>query len=273
MSGWFFENSIDFFQSLTFSFWHEHDLVEETKECDTTIETNSQTGVSERNLHTVEVVGDSECPQVQQGRTDGHPLGSGTDGEGLRRNNPGQAGIGTKEPHVQDKTSKIHTLGGRQVGFNVDRVTDTNQDQPDEETNKIVTPHTTTKSVHVQHGRNGTKEQCTTTNKGHEHGVLGGETDSDHQGGQVIHDSIDTGQLTQGDHHDTVDQSTAVSWDSEQLAPHTKSALGETQLTLGFSGLDHLHKLDLAVFVVHVSQSGKHVECFTNLTFEGQVTG
>ena len=107
--------------------------------------------------------------------------------ETTRRAQPMSNRRTTRKSHVQNKTSEIDTFSS-QVCFNVNRVSNTNQHQPNEEPNKVV-PHTTTKLVHVQDCWNGTNKQRPPP-KGHKHGVLCGEPDSAHQRRQVVHNSV-----------------------------------------------------------------------------------
>ena len=122
-------------------FRHKQHLVEETEERNTTVEPNSQPCVCHGHLHSVEVVCDSERPQVQQCRADSHTLRSGPQRKRLGGHNPCQTGVRPEKAHVQNKTSEIDTFSSSQVCFNVNRVSNTNQHQPNEEPNKVV-PHT-----------------------------------------------------------------------------------------------------------------------------------
>ncbi|KAH3670880.1 hypothetical protein OGAPHI_000591 [Ogataea philodendri] len=225
--GWFGEKVVDFFQRSALGLHHEKQLVDPSQSSDSSVESQSQSSVGERVPHIGEVVGDDEGPQVQRGTGHGNTVRTQVCWEHLGWNNPGQTRVRAEEAHVQDDTGQVQSERRRAV----DRqsVRDTNKHQSDEESWKhSIGPEPASTVVHAHDGWNGTEKQSTSSNKRHEHRVLLVESNGSHQGRHVVHDSVDTGELSKENHH--------------------------CGLFL-FQRLDHVQELDLGVNVLDVSKT------------------
>lgn len=177
------EELVDLLERLVLGLRHEDDLVEPAQHGNTTVETEGQTDTAHGVHHAGEVVGDDEGAEEEVGISGGHTVVTQVGGEDLRRNDPGQAGVGTKEAHVQDDTGEVDTLSSGGVLVVVDGVTHTDENKTNEEAGKHgISPVTTAEALHVHDGRDGADQQRTTTDEGHEDRGLCVEADGLHEG-------------------------------------------------------------------------------------------
>ena len=267
------EQLIDLLERLVLGLGHEEQLVEESEHCQAAEEPNRQTGVGHGRLHAVEVIGDDEGPEIEEGRADGHALAAGVEVEALCRDNPCQAGVSAEEAHVEDHSGEEKAQGRVLVGFEVGvalvciEIAHAHKDQTHDEDEDVLGPDTTTESVHREHGRDGAEEQRATTDHGHEHRVAVAEVHLGHQVRHVIHDGVDSGHLAEEDHGRGVDEGATVAL----MRAHLQVALVPGHILRPFDlvlNRDlHGEVLFQVLGVGHVAQRLPHLPCTSMLAF------
>lgn len=241
------EELVDLLEGLVLGLGHEEDLVEPADGGDAAIETQGETDTGHGVHHGGEVVGDDEGAEEEVGVGSGHAVGSQVGGEDFGRDDPGETGVGAEEAHVEDDAGQIDTLGGGGVIFVVDGVAGADKDQTDEEARKHgVGPVATAELLHVHDGGDGADEQRTTADQRHENTGAFVETDLGHEDAHVVHDGIDTGELTQEDHGVGVDHGTTGTRVGEEVHPGILACV-LLLLALRRDGLSHAQKFVLGV--------------------------
>ncbi|KAI6771384.1 hypothetical protein HG531_009009 [Fusarium graminearum] len=239
-------DNIDLFKSLVLGLGHEEDLVDLTNESNATIKAESQASLAHSLLHGREVVGDDERCEEEESVGGSHSVTSKVSWETLTGNDPCETSVRTEETHVEDKTSQVKTLYSHELSGDVELVADTDKNQADEETGKHGdSPETTTESFHEEDGRNGTNQERSTTDKRHVVGLLLVETNLVHENRHVVHDSVDTSELTKKDHNVGVDKSATSSGLSEEVHPGESAVLRSLDNSVLFLDDGGTHDVEL----------------------------
>lgn len=101
--------------------------------------------------------------------------------------------------------------------LDIDLVANADENQAEEEARQHHDgPESSSTSLHEEDSGNGTNQQGTTTNQGHVIGLFCFVSDLVHQHGHVVHDGVDTRELTEENHDICVDDCTSGARDAAE---------------------------------------------------------
>ena len=212
------EKNINLLQRLVFRLRHEQQLVEPANHGNTAIEAQCQTNTGHGFLHIAEKVGYEPRAEEECYVRSFHAVTSQICWVHFRRQDPGETGVGTEEPLVEDETGDIAALCATNVGFGVDQVAAANDQQAKEESGKHrACPEAATEAFHVEDCGKRPKKERATADERHEYGLLGVEAYFAHKSSHVVHDSVDPCELSEENHDVGVDDGTAGSRNGEEV--------------------------------------------------------
>ena len=268
---WLLEKLVNLLKSLVLGLRHEQNLVEPAKHSDTAVETERQTGLGHGILHASEVVGDDEGREEEPASGGGHSVGTKVRGVNLGRNDPGKSSVRTEEKLIEDKASQVNA---KLRGKGVELVADTDEDQTDEEAwQHGNSPEATSTSLHEEDRRDGTDKERSTSNQRHVSGIVGVESNLVHEYRHVVHDRVNSGELSQEDHHVSIDDSTTSTRLGEEVHPGEPVGTASGDLGLFLLGADfHDEELFACFWSIGTSDALPYLESFQCMALVHQVS-
>ena len=186
------EEDVDLLERLVLRLRHEGQLVEPAHDGDAAVEAEGEADAGHGGLHVGEEVGDEPGAEEEGDVRGFHAVGAEVGRVDFCGQDPGEAGVGAEEALVEDEAGDVAALGAADVGLGVDEVGAADDEQAEEEAGEHgAGPETPAEALHVEDGGDGAEEEGAAADEGHEDGLLAVEADLVHQGGHVVHDSVD----------------------------------------------------------------------------------
>lgn len=268
---WLLEKLVNLLQSFVLGLRHEEDLIEPPEYGNSTVEAKRQTSPGHGVLHSGEVVRDDEGREEQPTGRSGHTIRTEVGRIHFRGDNPRERSIRTEEELVEDKTSEVDA---ELCGECVELVANADENETKEESRQHSdSPEASSAGLHKEDRRNGTDEEGSTTHERHVCGIVRIEPNLVHENAHVVHDSVDSRELTKEDHYVGVDDSATSTRFGKEIHPGELVGPTGIDFPLFFLGAN-LHNEEFLTGFVSLDSTNTlpHLEGLESLAFVHQVS-
>lgn len=240
LASWLAEDDVDFLERFVLRLRHEQDLVKPAEHGYAAVEAEGQPDAPHGGLHVGEEVGHEPGAEEERHVRRLHAVAAEVGRVDFGGEDPGQTGIRAEKALVDDQACDVEALGARGVDAVVDEVAAADKDKADEEAGKHgAGPEAPAEPLHVEDGREGAEKEGAAADKRHKDGLFGVETYLGHEGGHVVHDGVDAGELAQEDHRVGIDDGPAGARDGKEVKPRKGTCAAAGAIPFLLHGVAH----------------------------------